>query len=101
MESVDRFFSKYVDITIGSGDVFPLKPDPKSTQHVLSEFNAKANQSFFIGDTGYDIMTAKNADMVSLGVLWGMSDKQKLSSFDPDHLFEKPDDLFYFFQSKF
>ena len=101
MESVDRFFSKYVDITIGSGDVFPLKPDPQSTQHVLNEFNAKANQSFFIGDTGYDIMTAKNADMVSLGVLWGMSDKQKLSSFDPAHLFEKPDDLFYFFQSKF
>ena len=101
MESVDRFFSKYVDITIGSGNEFPLKPNPQSTQHVLSEFNAKANQSFFIGDTGYDIMTAKNADMVSLGVLWGMSDKQKLSSFDPDYLFEKPDDLFYFFQSKF
>jgi phosphoglycolate phosphatase len=60
----------------------------------------KAEQSFFIGDTGYDVMMAKNSNMISLGVLWGMSDKDKLSSFEPDHLFEKPEDLFHFFQSK-
>jgi phosphoglycolate phosphatase len=100
MDSVDRFFSKYIDITIGSGNEFPLKPDPKSAEYVLKKFNAKAEQSFFIGDTGYDVMMAKNSNMISLGVLWGMSDKQKLSSFDPDHLFEAPEDLFHFFQSK-
>ena len=100
MDSVDRFFSKYIDITIGSGIEFPLKPDPKSAEYVLEKFNVKAEQSFFIGDTGYDVMMAKNSNMISLGVLWGMSDKDKLSSFDPDHLFEKPEDLFHFFQSK-
>ena len=36
---------------------------------------------------------------VSIGVAWGMSSKGKLSSFEPDHIFEKPEELFRFFES--
>jgi len=99
VQSVDEYFAKYIDVTIGSGSDYPLKPDPVSAQFVLSKFNCDPTNSYFVGDTGYDINTAKNAGMISIGVLWGMSDKEKLSAFEPDHLFEKSEDLLEFFKS--
>jgi len=99
VQSVDEYFAKYIDVTIGSGSDYPLKPDPASAQFVLSKFNCDPTNSYFVGDTGYDINTAKNAGMISIGVLWGMSDKEKLSAFEPDHLFEKSEDLLEFFKS--
>ena len=99
VDSVDKFFKQYIDITIGSGKEFPLKPDPTSSYHVLDTFNAKPEVSYFVGDTEYDIKTAQNAGMISIGVAWGMSSKDKLSSFEPDHIFEKPKELFRFFES--
>ena len=98
LQSVNEFFADYIDITIGSGSDFALKPDPESAEFVLNKFNAKAEDSFFVGDTGYDINTAKNAGMVSLGVVWGMSSKEKLTTFSPDHMFEKPIELLRFFE---
>jgi phosphoglycolate phosphatase len=99
LQSVNEFFAEYIDITIGSGSDFPLKPDPKSAEFVLNKFNARAENSFFVGDTGYDINTAKNAGMISIGVLWGMSSEQKLSAFAPDHMFENSQELLRFFDS--
>ena len=98
VDSVNRFFPDSFDIIIGSGGDFPLKPDPQSALHVLEEYNAKPEKSFFVGDTEYDIMTAQNSEMISLGVMWGMSNKEKLSSFNADHLFDEPKHLFEFFQ---
>ena len=34
--------------------------------------------------------------MISLGVLWGMSERDKLQSFGPDHLFSEPQDMLNF-----
>ena len=98
IDSVDKFFKEYIEIAIGSGKQFPLKPDPTSSHHVLKRFNAKPELSYFVGDTEYDIKTAHNAGMISLGVLWGMSDKDKLESFNPDYLFEDPRSMLGFFE---
>ncbi len=101
VDSVDKYFKEYIDITIGSGNQFPLKPDPTSSHHVLKQFNAKPKLSYFVGDTEYDIKTAHNAGMISLGVLWGMSERDKLQSFGPDHLFSEPQDMLNFFEENF
>ena len=95
---LNKYFKEYIDITIGSGKEFPLKPDPTSSHHVLDMFNAKTESSYFVGDTEYDIKTAQNVGMVSVGVLWGMSGKEKLQSYDPDHMFEEPQDMLRFFE---
>lgn len=87
-ETVHDFFSDYVDITIGSGGKFPIKPNPESSNYVLDKFKVMPKDCFFVGDSGFDVMTAKNNGMLSLGVLWGMSNEKKLKSFNPDFLFK-------------
>ena len=99
VRSVNEYFAEYIDITIGSGSDYPLKPDPTSAQFVLKKFNCDPGTSYFVGDTGYDINTAKNAGMISIGVQWGMSNKEKLLAFEPDHLFIEPEDLLRFFKT--
>ena len=98
IECVDQFFPKHIDITIGSGEQYPLKPNPESASYVLKKFNADPKLSYFIGDSGFDIETAKNINMLSVGVLWGLSDEKKLKSFSPDYLFKEPLDLLKFLQ---
>ena len=65
---------------------------------ILKKLNAKPENSYFVGDTEYDVKTAHNAGMISLGVVWGMSNKDKLESFNPNHLFEDPKSMLDFFK---
>lgn len=101
VECVNKFFPNHIDITIGSGVEYPLKPDPKSANYVLKQFNVDPKQSYFVGDSGFDIETARNTNMNSIGVLWGLSDESKLSKFSPDLLFEKQTELLSFLKTLF
>ena len=98
VNSVDRFFKDYFQIVIGSGPEYPLKPDPTSAEHVLNVFNADPAQSYFVGDTEYDILTAKNSNMKSLAVSWGMISREELLVHQPDHIFDEPKKLLDYFK---
>ena len=99
VECVNKFFPDQIDIVIGSGEEYPLKPDPKSANYVLKKFNVDPKQSYFIGDSGFDIETARNTNMNSIGVLWGLSDEDKLSKFSPNLLFGKQIELLSFLKT--
>ncbi len=99
VECVNKFFPDQIDIVIGSGEEYPLKPDPKSAKYVLKKFNVDPKQSYFIGDSGFDIETARNTNMNSIGVLWGLSDEDKLSKFSPNLLFGKQIELLSFLKT--
>ena len=98
VNTVDRFFKDYFQIVIGSGPEYPLKPDPTSAEHVLNVLNADPAQSYFVGDTEYDILTAKNSNMKSLAVSWGMISREELLVHQPDHIFDEPKKLLDYFK---
>ena len=98
LNSVDRFFKDYFQIVIGSGPEYPLKPDPTSAEHVLNVLNADPAKSYFVGDTEYDILTAKNSNMKSLAVSWGMISHEELLVHQPDHIFDEPKKLLDYFK---
>ena len=68
-------------------------------KYVLKKFNVDPKQSYFIGDSGFDIETARNTNMNSIGVLWGLSDEAKLSKFSPNLLFGKQIELLSFLKT--
>ena len=98
VNSVDRFFKDYFQIVIGSGPEYPLKPDPTSAEHVLNVLNADPAKSYFVGDTEYDILTAKNSNMKSIAVSWGMISHEELLVHQPDHIFDEPKKLLDYFK---
>ena len=51
---------------ITSSDHFPNKPDPTSLNFIVNKFNIKKEEALMIGDTSYDALAAKNANVRSV-----------------------------------
>jgi len=70
---------------IYGGDSFPLKkPDPMGLQALMTEANARPEETLMIGDSKVDVLTARNAGAWSLGCQFG---------FGPQNLMEVPPDI--------
>ena len=96
LRCVDRFFDKYELKTIGAEYLYPRKPEPDSAIFLAQEFGYLSSEVLFIGDSSVDMVTAKNAGMLSAGVLWGNGTCAELEGSGADMVFESPRDLFLF-----
>lgn len=77
------------------GDDTKTKPDPEGIQSLVGEF--PPNRVVVIGDSHMDIMGAKEFGCHFIGAMWCQSaDRQKVTSFGPDHLADGPLDCMTF-----
>jgi phosphoglycolate phosphatase len=54
------------------GDSMPVKkPDPATLRRVCQELGVEPRETVLVGDSKYDVMTAKNAGAVACAVSWG------------------------------
>ncbi|MBQ4145761.1 MAG: HAD family hydrolase [Clostridia bacterium] len=91
---VEKLFGdKLIDLCIGARKDVPLKPAPDALLEVIKHFNADKKNCFYIGDTGTDMETAKNAGVFAIGVLWGFRDKAELTSSGADTIAAKPSEI--------
>lgn len=84
------FGSGYFDCVYGQREGVPLKPDPTAVYQVIEEMNVTPGDCLYIGDTGTDMETGKNAKLCTVGVLWGFRDKEELLQNGADFIIEKP-----------
>ncbi len=78
---------------VGKREGCPLKPDPTSTLEVIKQLGVNASECAFIGDSGMDMKTAKNAGCVAVGVLWGFRGKEELIENGADYLVNSPQEI--------
>lgn len=71
-----RMFGNKIDLIVGSVDGRPNKPAPDGVYYALEVLNSKLENTIFVGDADTDIITAKNAGLPSIGVLWGFRDRE-------------------------
>ena len=90
---VELFFNKYNIVTIGAEYLYPKKPAPDSALFLADKFNFQPANILFIGDSQIDIFTAKNAKMLSAGVLWGNGSEKELENAGAGIIFAEPLDL--------
>ena len=69
------------------------KPNPKVALEVCEEIGVKPEETIFIGDTDVDILVAKNANMLPVGVSWGFRDKESLVNAGAAQVLQHPLDL--------
>ena len=93
VKSVNTYFNSYEMKVIGAEGGFPRKPIPDSTFHILQHFNCSSSDALFIGDSIVDIQTAQNANIRSVGVLWGNGIEEDFKRQKSDFILEKPQDL--------
>ncbi len=94
------YFGTLISATIGRKDGIPAKPDPTMVFSVIESFGVEKEDCIFVGDSDTDILTAKNAGLVSTGVLWGFRDRKVLAQAGADIIIEKPEDFIDLFFQK-
>jgi len=83
----DYFFQIY-----GGNSFETKKPDPLGANTLLREAGATPEETVMVGDSGVDILTARNAGLWSVGVTYGFS-PQSLEQVPPDVLVDNPAEL--------
>ena len=83
-------FPNYFDPVIGLSIEKLKKPNPFGAVEISKNLGIKAEEIIYIGDTGIDMQTAKNANMFAAGVLWGYRPKEELIANGADYLLSSP-----------
>lgn len=87
------YFGDIFDISQGETAKFNKKPDSKSSEFIIKQFNLSKDEVVFVGDSEVDIQTAKNTSIECLSVSWGYKDKDFLIKNGAKIIFENFKDL--------
>jgi len=75
----EHFFQVY-----GGNSFEQKKPDPVGIENLLGESGASRERTIMVGDSGVDVLTARNANVTACGVSYG---------FQPESFREYPPDI--------
>ncbi len=88
-----RMFGDTIDLVVGSTDDRPNKPAPDGVYYALEMFGSKLPNTVFVGDADTDILTANNAGLDSIGVLWGFRDREIIEKEGAKYIVDSVKDL--------
>ena len=77
---VHTLMPDYFDTVVGFTTETLKKPNPICPLRISKNFGTDPENIIYIGDSGVDMQTAKNANMYGVGVLWGFRTKDELIS---------------------
>lgn len=90
---IKKYFGDDVTAVYGSVPGTPHKPDPFWVNKAISDFGAKNDEILYVGDSGVDMQTAKNAGLTSIGVLWGFRKEDELLENGASYICKTPEDI--------
>ena len=92
-ELYESYFSNTVDVAIGESAPLRRKPHADMVVEAMKRLGVKPEESIYVGDSDVDIMTARNANIPCISVLWGFRDKDFLAKNGATIFAEKPSDI--------
>lgn len=94
-ELIDEFdpfgLSHFFDCTISASDTENHKPHPDPLLLCLKKLNADKDETVYIGDSIYDMQSAKSAGLEFALALWGSKTTKGFES--ADYILNKPKDI--------
>jgi len=88
------FPSHTFDAAWGQQEGIKRKPDGEGVKKLLELLGYSKEECVYIGDSDVDVITAKNADVDMIGVLWGFRDKEELISTGAKYIAADTEELF-------
>jgi phosphoglycolate phosphatase len=88
-----RLFPGKLDLAVGESSSIPRKPNPAGLEFSLHTLGVSASEALYVGDSDVDMLTASNAGVESVGVLWGFRSKQVLLGAGACHIVNEPSEI--------
>ncbi|PJJ08275.1 phosphoglycolate phosphatase [Flavobacterium sp. 1] len=86
-------FPGYFDNIVGLSVEALKKPNPSEAIEISKRQGFKTEEIIFVGDSGIDMQTAANANMLAVGVLWGYRPEEELIATGAKYVISNPLDL--------
>lgn len=81
--STNKNFQELFDVIITLNDVKKGKPSPDQILLAAKKTKTKLSECLMVGDSIYDLISAKRAGVDSVGVLTGYTSKKELQKYEP------------------
>lgn len=85
-ENLDEHFLDILGFDVHASKVIKIKS-------LLEKHNLSSNDAVFITDTLGDILEANECNVPSIGITWGLHDREKLGKGNPAVIIDDPEDL--------
>ena len=92
----DRFhwLEEQFEVVIAHEDTDRHKPDPDPVLEALRRLDAAVSEAAYVGDSPFDIQSAKAAGVFAVGVSWGgIHSDERLLAEEPDAFVHTPEQL--------
>ena len=89
-----QYFDGYFQAAVGGKADVRKKPAPDTVNEVLASLGVRAEEAVYIGDTGVDIETARNAGMDCISVSWGFRDLAHLKANGATCILDRAEEIF-------
>lgn len=86
-------FDGLYDDAVGESEITPRKPDPTAARRIMDEMNIAPEETIYIGDSGVDLETARNAGTDSAWVSWGFRRREEMLEYEIPHAFDSVEAL--------
>ncbi|GGP56998.1 phosphoglycolate phosphatase [Shewanella algicola] len=93
---LDGLFSE----VLGGDSLAKMKPDPMPLQHLLQQWQLDNTQLLMVGDSKNDILAAKAANVMSIGLTYGYNYGEDIGLSEPDAVCEQFADIGNYLQSQ-
>lgn len=81
-----HYFDGLLDLAVGGGNSRPLKPAPDGLLYAMAQLEVTADETWYVGDSVQDVMTARNAGVKCAAVTWGFQNSHRLAAENPTAL---------------
>lgn len=88
-----RFFGEYLELAVGNDDTRPPKPAPDSLLYAMERLGVTREETWFVGDSVQDVLTARAAGVKCASVSWGFQDEDRLLAEHPAVLARTADEV--------
>lgn len=98
----DEFTRKIIDalfapgtfeFVAGGSDTIPKKPDPVLVNRCMEQLDVPKRLCCYCGDSNVDMITARNAGILSVGAAWGFRGEEELKEAGADYIIRSPLEL--------
>ena len=77
----------------GQREGVAIKPDPTIVADILNDTDISRADTIYIGDSGVDMQTARNAEVESIGVSWGFRSVEELIDNGAEHIVHRAEEI--------
>ena len=89
----DLYFGDLIDVVVGEGPGVRKKPAPDSLLAVMDRLGVSPEACAMVGDSPQDILAAKAAGCLAVGVTWGFRSRAQLEEAGADVIVDAAEEL--------